>query len=94
MALTNSHNKKLMEKSDKNEKLCNCRSKTNFPVDSKCCLNNVTFQVKVSTSENDKKVYIGLTKRTFKSRYNEPKASFPKPFKSKPKNTKFPMINI
>ena len=86
MALINSHNKKLTKKSDKNEKLCNCRIKTNCPVDNKCCLSNVIYQAKVSTSVNDHKIYIGSTKRTFKSRYNEHKTSFPKPFKSKPKN--------
>ena len=75
-----------MKKSDKNEKLCNCRSKTNCPVDNKCCLNNVIYQAKVSTSVNDHKIYIGSTKRTFKSRYNEHKTSFPKPFKNKLKN--------
>ena len=42
-----------MKKSDKNEKLCNCTSKINFPVDNKCCLNFVIYKAKVSTSEND-----------------------------------------
>ena len=82
MALINSHNKKLMKKSDKNEKLCNCRSKTNCPVDNKCCLNNVIYQAKVSTSVNDHKVYISSTKRTFKSRYNEHKPLFPNHLKA------------
>ena len=86
MALINSHNKKLTKKSDKNEKLCNCRSKTNCPVDKKWCLNNVIYQAKISTSENDHKIYIGSTKRTFKSRYYEHKATFPKPYKRKLKS--------
>ena len=86
MALINSHNKKLMKKPDKKENLCNCRSKTNCPVENKCCQNNVIYQAKVSTSKDDYKVYIGSTKRSFKSRYNEHKTSFPKPLKNKPKN--------
>ena len=73
---------KKSAKKDKNEKLCNCRSKTNCPVDNKCCLNNVIYQAKISTSENDHKIYIGSTKRTF----NLDIASFPKLYKSKPKN--------
>ena len=85
-ALINMHNKKLMNKPDKNEKLCNCKSKSSCPVDNKCCLNNVIYQAKVSTTEDDHKIYIGSTKRTFKSRYYEHKASFPKPSKNKPKN--------
>ena len=75
-----------MNKSDEKENICNCRSKTNCPVDNKCFLNNVIYQAKVSTSNDDHKVYICSTKRSFKSRYNEHKTSFPKPFKSKSKN--------
>ena len=60
--------------------------KNNLPIDNKCCLNNVIYQAKVSTSKDDHKVYIGSTKRTFKSRYNEHKTSFPNTLKSKPKN--------
>ena len=75
-----------MKKSDKKENLCNCRSKTNCPVENKCCQNNVIYQDKVSTSKDDYKTYIGSTKRLFKSRYNEHKTSFPKPLKNKPKN--------
>ena len=85
IALINSHNKKLMKNSDKNKKLFNCRLKTNCPVDNMCCLNNVIYQAKVSTSVNDNQIYIGSTKRTFKSRYNEHKASFPNLLKANPK---------
>ena len=62
MALTNSPNKKLIKKSDEKENICNCKSKTNCPVDNKCCLNNVRYQAKVSTSKDDYKVYIGSKK--------------------------------
>ena len=75
-----------MTKSNKNGKLCNFLRKTNCPVDNMCCLNNVIYQAKVSTSENDHKIYIDSTKRTFKSRYNEHRISFLKPSKCKPKN--------
>ena len=75
-----------MNKKGKNEKLCNCTSKINCPVNNKCCLNNIIYQAKVSTSDKDHKIYIGSTKRTFKSRYYEHKASFLKPSKNKPKN--------
>ena len=59
MALIELHIKKLIKKSNENENLCNCRSKTNYPVDNKCCLKNVINQAKVSTSKDDYKVYIG-----------------------------------
>ena len=71
IVLINSHNKKLLKKLDEKENLCNCRSKINCPVDNKCCLNNVIYQAKVSTSKDDHNVYIGSTKILFKSRYNE-----------------------
>ena len=60
-----------MKKSDKKENLCNCISKTNCSVENKCCLSNVIYQAKVSTSKDDHNVYIGSTKILFKSRYNE-----------------------
>ena len=85
MDLINLHNKKLIKKPDKKEKFCNCRSKTNCSIDNKYCLNNVIYQAKVSTFKDDHKIYIDSIKRTFKSRYNEHKTSFPKPFKCKPK---------
>ena len=46
MALINSHNKKLKNKSDKRENLCNCTSKTNCPVENKCWQNNVIYKLK------------------------------------------------
>ena len=51
----------------------------------KCGLNNVMYQVKISTLEKDHKTYIDSTKRTFNPRYNEHRASFPKPFNSNQK---------
>ena len=82
MALINSHNKKLMKKSNEKENLCNCRLKSNCLVGNKCCVNNVIYQAKVSTSKDDYTLYIGSTNTSFKFRYNEHKTSFPKPFKS------------
>ena len=70
-----------MKKSDEKENLCNCRSKTNCPIDNKCCLNNLIYKAKVSTSKDEYKIDIGSTKKSFKSRYNQHKTSFPKPFK-------------
>ena len=70
MDLINSHNKKLIKKSDKKENFFNCRSKTNCPVENKCCINNVIYQAKVSISKDGYKMYIGSTKRSFKSKTN------------------------
>ena len=63
MALIISQNEKLKKNLDKTKKLFSCRS--NCTMDKKCCLNNVIYQAKVSTSENDQKIYIDSTKRIF-----------------------------
>ena len=85
MALINSHNKNF-KKNQMNKKTFVIAEQKQAAQLIKCCPNNVIYQAKVSTSKDDLKVYTGSTKRTFKSRYNEHKISFPKPFKSKPKN--------
>ena len=59
--------------------------KKKCPVNDKCCLSNVIHQAKVSTSDNDNKIYIGSTKKSFKPSYYEHKATFPIPYR-KPKN--------
>ena len=48
-----------------------------------CSLNNVRYKAKVSSTKDSNKTYIGLTKKIFKPRHKEHKASFPKYFKSK-----------
>ena len=86
LALINGHNKRLLNSTEENVNLCNCRSKNKCPVQNKCCLSRVIYQTNIKTSNNISKMYIGSTKRKFKIRYNEHKASFPKENKNKPKN--------
>ena len=50
------------------------------------CNSNVIYQTNIKTSNNISKMYIGSTKRKFKTRNNEHKASFPKENINKPKN--------
>ena len=85
--LISSHNRKISnENNEGNKTPCNCRNKTSCPVQNKCCQNNVIYQASITAANNTKKVYIGSTKRNFKTRFNEHKASFPKENKTRPKN--------
>ena len=88
LALINGHNRRLTSHTEeKNEKLCNCKSTNNCPVQNKCCLRRVVYQANITTANNESKIYIGSTKRMFKARFNEHKASFPKnKISNKPKN--------
>ena len=67
------HNQKLLQNSNKtteeNSKLCNCRSKTNCPVNGECLTKVVIY--KATVMHNDKENYIGSTGRQFKSRFYE-----------------------
>ena len=85
-AIISGHNKKLLGKEAINPDLCNCRNKTQCPVDNKCKSENVIYEATVSSENNDDMIYIGSTKRPFKNRLYEHRASFPKPNKIKPAN--------
>ncbi len=76
------HNKKTIDKkrctrsTDGNKKkLCNCRNQDNCPMKGQCLRESIIYQATVTTSEG-KETYIGLTKNTFKERYNGHKTTF------------------
>jgi hypothetical protein len=76
------HNKKTIDKkrctrsTDGNKKkLCNCRNQDNCPMKGQCLRESIIYQATVTTSES-KETYIGLTKNTFKERYNGHKTTF------------------
>ena len=75
-AKISAHNKSLLRKVPPTpEKLCNCRVKSNCPLDEKCLTENVIYQATVE-SEEGKETYIGLTGNTFKTRFRNHAASF------------------
>ena len=61
------HNKKILSrKEDQYE--CNCRNKTECPLDNNCLTPKIIYQADVLSNLNDsKKFYIGL--KAFKGRY-------------------------
>ena len=86
-SIISGHNKKLLNMNNDPKPTCNCRVKTNCPVEGKCQHKNVIYSATVTHGSNDIKEYIGSTSRRFKKRFYEHKSSFPSDTKqSKPRN--------
>ena len=78
------HNKtKLSSTNIATEKdLCNCRRKDECPMQNGCLAESIVYQATVTTNDGEaKQTYVGLTETTFKTRYNNHKASFTNPTK-------------
>ena len=78
------HNKtKLSSSNITTEKdLCDCRKKGECPMHNRCLAESIVYQATVTTSNDEaKQTYIGLIETTFKTRYNNHKASFTNPTK-------------
>ena len=71
-----SHNKKVSSPPLTEPPPCNCRVKTNCPLNNNCRVSSVVYKCEVTAPNTEKKVYIGLTERDFKQRYNSHKQSF------------------
>ena len=57
--------------------MCNCRNKSDCPVENKCLLSDVIYQASVIRQDNgEKETYVGLTSTSFKSRWSNHKTSF------------------
>ena len=66
--LIRGHNKKITNVSEEIIKsLCNCRTKNNCPVEIFFFLSNRIYQTSIIASNNITKLYIGFTKRKFKT---------------------------
>ena len=66
-------------RSANSDKLCNCRSQQNCPLDNKCLTTSLIYNAQItSTTANQTttKNYIGLTEGTFKQRYTQHKSTF------------------
>ena len=79
--IVDGHNKKVLVKSKKKEstdgakKLCNCRSPSSCTMKGQCLRESIIYQATVTTNES-RETYIGLTKNTFKERFNGHKTTF------------------
>ena len=72
------HNKtKLSQTNTSDENTCNCRNKKRCPMNGKCLVKSLVYQATVTTDNNrPSQTYVGLTENTFKTRFNNHKASF------------------
>ena len=79
--IISSHNKKIINSGNEaNGKTCNCRNKSNCPLDNKCLINKTVYKSEIET-KNDinelfTKVYFGISETEFKSIYNSHTKSF------------------
>ena len=73
------HNKTVLaqkeKKSPDGKKLCNCRKKSDCPLNNKCLTPCIVYRANVK-SEGQVHTYIGLTEGTFKKRHANHKSSF------------------
>ena len=74
------HNSKIFQEDnttlDQNSKSCNCRRKTECPLNGNCLTQNVIYQATVTTTDGKTDSYIGLTANSFKQRWTQHKSSF------------------
>ena len=79
--IISSHNKKIINSGNEaNGKTCNCRNKSNCPLDNKYLTNKIVYKAEIETNNDTNKlstkVYFGISETEFKSRYNNHTMSF------------------
>ena len=75
------HNKRLLNEDAKlhaiQENTCNCRRKNNCPLEGKCQSKEIVYQAtEINEDNNTQETYVGLTERTFMTRYLNHTSSF------------------
>ena len=65
------HNKKVLnvDMTNDQDQPCNCRNKTNCPLQGKCQTKSVIYKADVTQENGTVHSYIGLTEHTFKTRW-------------------------
>ena len=79
--IISSHNKEVTDSgSETNGKTCNCKNKSNCPLDNKCLTNKTVYKAEVETNDGinelSTKVYFGISGTELRSRYNNHIMSF------------------
>ena len=75
-SIINAHNKKVSSDTRATTKACNCRNKAGCPLNGNCRATSVIYKCEVTAPNEEKKVYIGLTEKEFKQRFNGHNQSF------------------
>ena len=76
ISIFNRHNAKITKPRSQPSLKCNCREKDECPLNGKCRQSSVIYKYDVSAPNLPTKVYIGLTEKDFKTRWNSHKLSF------------------
>ena len=75
-SILSAHNRNILYPK-KSEFGCNCTSKTDFPLDSKCLTPNIVYQADIRNDSNDeKKFYLGVSETHFKEGFRNHKKEF------------------
>ena len=74
--IINRHNAKITNPRSQPLLKCNCRKKDECPLNGECRKTSVIYKCDVSAPNLPSKVYIGLTEKDFKTRWNAHKLSF------------------
>ena len=77
-SIINSHNKRIIEKNNKNARKCNCINKNDCPLSNECLTTNIVYEAQITSTLRNyfKKIYYGTSEGTFKTRYANHKKSF------------------
>ena len=79
------HNSKILSPLD-GCKDCDCESENVCPVSGECRISNVIYQATITTEQNERHTYTGLSMNTFKERWTQHLSNF-KVFSPIPKTT-------
>ena len=75
-SIISSHNKHILQPSQENFG-CNCRNKTDCPLNNKCLTPNIVYEAQITNNTNvDQKRYLGASETPFKERFNNHKRDF------------------
>ena len=74
--IINRHNSKILNPQKNSTPECNCRKREECPLNGYCKQSSVVYKCEVSAPNQPDKVYIGLTEKDFKTRWNSHKLSF------------------
>ena len=74
--IISSHNKKIINSGNEaNGKTCDCRNKSNCPLDNECLINKIAYKAEIETNndinELSTKVYFGISVLAFRNRTHE-----------------------
>ena len=75
-SMIKSHNKKVINKDVKESKSCNCRVKSECPLNGQCQVTDIIYKCTVLSPDKPNKVYLGTAEGDFKKRFYNHRKSF------------------